>query len=45
MIIKKLLSMKELDVVQKKAISGGLGWDESGNWVDCLGQVTRTLTR
>lgn len=45
MIIKKLLNMKELDVVQNKAISGGLDWDESGNWVDCLGQVIRTLTQ
>lgn len=37
--------MKELSIVQLKSVHGGLGWDEDGNWVDCLGQVIRTLTR
>ncbi len=28
--------MKELCIVELKTVNGGLGWDENGNWVDCL---------
>lgn len=34
--------MKELSLVQLKTVDGGLGWDENGNWVDCL-QAIRKL--
>ncbi len=33
--------MKELGVVEMEAITGGLGWDENGNWVDCLQAIRK----